>query len=278
MRTKYYGFASGAITRRCLAIALWSASLCHPSAPKDADIWHGASAGFSVNWSDSDILITQSGKHVLSLRAAALREWHGLGKDANGIAISGQTTFRVLSLVDSVLSVEQERYCDCGGAHPSGLRRFLAIDLRSSTLDNPAPTLLSSWFSEREIFDALRSDPLVRAALKENDGLAPESLSALLVAVNYKTVQVGECRFAFKKDMLESFAFFSADPGHVKVRLSLSHAEESCRGQLTQIGIVLTPTAKLTGGLLSAGRSHDLMNELRKIAPGTRTVVAFPNK
>jgi hypothetical protein len=245
-----------------------------PHAEKQ-EIWRGNSAGFSVVWTKSDIVVSRAGKQVVSFRDAALREWREVAQKSPSEAISGETSFRILSLAGTVLTVEEERYCDCGGAHPSDMRRFLAVSLVDSRSAILATARLTSWFSSHEILRALLSDPLVRATLQQENVSNPtKSLNELLNLLNFETVRVGECPYLFNKNMLEAFAFFSDASDRAEIRISLSHAAEICRGQLTQIHLSLPATGELGKILRTAEREHRLMDAMQKFSD-EKTIVPF---
>jgi hypothetical protein len=173
--------------------------------------------------------------------------------------------------------VEEQADCDCGGAHPSSSKRFRAYDLRKSTHEHPAFASLTDIFPEEAVFAALRGDKLVASALKDAEGPAPASLTELLQVIQVKTVPVGECSYYFGADLLTDFAFYSVDNNEVSIRISLSHAAEVCRGQMTQIGIRLPIPAAIKAEIdaASSGKSGFLMKQSKQVSSGAATGFTF---
>jgi hypothetical protein len=239
-----------------------------------ADIWTGSSGGFTVRWSASDITAAprdRPNEVVLSLRKEAAKNWAEITKDSYGQHLESSVTIRILSLVGPVLSIEQADGCDCGGAHPSATTRFRAIDLTRSRPDKAAPFLLLDAVAEPDLLAALKADKLVKHALASSAARPPASLPALIKAIAFQPIEVGneDCSYAFGEDALSSFAFFDAAPKDAAVRLSLSHAAEVCRGQMTQAGIRV-PVMDRVRPALDLARQHKegfLMIDRTKIAP-----------
>jgi hypothetical protein len=132
-------------------------------------------------------------------------------------------------------------------------------------------------FPEAAVFAALRGDKLVAIALQAAEGPPPASLSGLLKAIQFKQVQVGECSYYFSPDLLTDFAFYSAEVNDVSVRMSLSHAAEVCRGQMTQIGIHLPIPPSIKAGFDAAkdGKSGFLMERAKRVRKGAETAFTF---
>ena len=122
------------------------------------------------------------------------------------------------------------------------------------------------------------------SALQDPDNGAgsppPASLSELLQAIQSKPVRVGECSYYFSPDAMTNFAFYSAEATDVSVRISLSHASEVCRGQMTQIGIHLPIPASLQTEFDAAkeGKSGFLMAGARRVAAAAETSFTFATK
>ncbi|HXP85872.1 MAG TPA: hypothetical protein VN841_14205 [Bryobacteraceae bacterium] len=261
--------------RRILACVLVAGS----TAAAQQTFWSGASGGFFIEWTSSDLRVSRglaAGATVLSLEAAARTEWKKIAIDSPGQPMQSQTTYRLLSVAGPLLSVEETFYCDCGGAHPSEVKRFRAIDLRQSKPDQAAPLALTSVFPAGDIFAALAADKVVAAALKD-DARKPRSLDELIKALKFQPVPVGDCSFFFGDDLLSSFALYDVQRERAAVRISLSHQAEVCRGQMTQLGILLPIPEAINAGLEAAKgrRAGFLMADDAKVASGARTVFSF---
>jgi hypothetical protein len=238
---------------------------------------------YSIEQSPKDMLVARldkPGEPILSFRAMAESDWAMLTKDAPDKPMQSERSYRILSAVGPFLSVEEQDDCDCGGAHPTASRHFRAFDLRKSSRDHPAFTSLTDIFPEEAVFAALRGDKLVASALKDVEDPPPASLPELLKAIQVKPVQVGECSYNFRPDLLTDFAFYSIEADDVSVRISLSHAAEVCRGQMTQIGIRLPIPVSLKSGFDAAreGKSGLLMVRAKRGAEGTSMTFTFSTK
>lgn len=240
-----------------------------------------SSGEFAIRRSSQDLSVSRQGEDalVLSFKAMAQAEWEKIQQDASGQPMQAERTYHVLSAVGPVLSVEQQFDCDCGGAHPSSTKLFRAYDLSKSSVEHPVIAKLTDIFPQDALLSALRSDPLVAGALKDA-GPPPSSLSELLSAIQFKQVQVKECSYSFGADLLTDFAFYSADADYVSVRISLSHAAEVCRGQMTQIGIRLPIPASLKPDVDSAreGKSGFFMQQERKFSVSQPVHFIFTTK
>jgi hypothetical protein len=243
------------------------------------DILSGSSGGFSLTWTAGDIRITPAGDAAreISFRHVAQEEWNKLVQDAGGESLSGDTAYRVLSFVGPYLSVETGQYCDCGGAHPTAHRQFQAIDLRGTGPERPKPLMLTELFPEKAILAALKADKVIAAALKEAQAPPPQSLAALVNAVKYQPVHIGDCAYSLSEYFLSEFSLYDVKANKVAVRISVSHAAEVCRGQMTQIGIELQAPDGLTRALqeAKARSSGFLMIDAAKLAGNKDTSFHF---
>lgn len=254
-----------------------------PTSPaKAADGWLKPSGEFSIRRSAKDISVSprkSPNSPILSFQAMAQADWEKIQRDASGQTMEAERTYRLLSAVGPYLSVEEQYDCDCGGAHPSSSKRFRAYDLSKSTSDRPTLAKLTDIFPEDAIFSALLRDPLVSGVLKDTSP-EPTSLSELLATLQSKQVQVKECPYYFGSDLMTDFAFYSVDADEVSVRISLSHAAEVCRGQMTQIGIRLpVPGAfKVQFDSARAAKSGFLMRKQEKLAMMSQVSFRFATK
>jgi hypothetical protein len=224
--------------------------------------WKGHSGNFNVEWSGHDLQAFRPAdprSSVLDMRQVAQSDWKQISEGPPGKPITASFNYRVLSLVGPVLSIEEDDYCDCGGAHPTAGKMFRAIDLPGSQAAKAAPEEITSLFPAETVYQALRADSAVKKALPP--AAKPESLDALVGALAFQNVDVGECSYYFPKELLSRFAFFDLQGDRVSVRFSLSHASEICRGQMTQIGIELPVPEGLQASFAAAkaGREGLLM-------------------
>jgi hypothetical protein len=226
--------------------------------------WKGKSGNYAIECSKVGLKVTRAdtGKPVFDAGADAKAAWTVMVRNAKGAPMEAQFTYRVLSAIGPYLSLEEVDYCDCGGAHPTAVKRFRAIDLGHAAHSSPAS--LPAIFSERTVFTALLADPAVAKALPPPK---PESLKQLLATLRDLTLKVKDCEYGFNDDLLSSFAFYDASDGHVSVRLGLPSAEEVCRGQMTQLGLSLSVPEALGAAILEAKQQRGGLLMLNSTAP-----------
>ena len=220
-------------------------------------LWKGHSGEFTIDWSTGNLQVFRAGDAhpVLDLREAAAADWKQISKDSDYRSLTSSYAYRLLSVVGPVLSIEEEDYCDCGGAHPIAGKMFRAIDLNRSSAAKPVAAKLTDLFSAPAISAALREDRVVKSVLPP--GAPPQSLDALLNAVNSKSAAVGECSYFFPDDLLQHFAIYDLKADRAAVRVSLSHAVEICRGSMIQLGLWLPVPDRLWPPLKAAKSGSD---------------------
>lgn len=223
-------------------------------------IWKGKSGKYAIEWSATNLKVTRAAgpRSVFDAAADAKTAWSGFVRNSNGAPMEAEFTYRLLSAVGPYLSLEEGVYCDCGGAHPTAVKRIRAIELDRSSLGPPSPASLTSIFPERAVFAALMADPAVAKALRDDP--KPESLAGLLQTLQDETVKVKDCEYEFPGDLLSSFAFHDSQDGSVSVRLGLPSAVEVCRGEMIQLGLTLpTPQARRAWFLEAKERRSGLL-------------------
>jgi len=190
-----------------------------------AVIWQGTSGGFDWTWRDSGLSVSRDGGKPREL----LHPDPALDSCADA-----QESYRLVSVVGPLASLEHGTWADCGGAHPSAVTSYEVVDAT-----RPARrTTLLDYFSEADVLGALQADPLVRKALGH---VRPATVRELLKFLSGKTGggDPEGCGYAFSEGMLASFAFHHVEGGAVAVRIGLSHGCEVMRGNLTQLGLLL---------------------------------------
>lgn len=253
----------------CRGIAAWACfaagvgCLGAQEAGAARNLWSGKSGEYSIQWTASNLKVTQGERTVYDAAAAAKAAWADMVRKSNGIAMEAQFTYRLLSAVGPYLSVEEGVFCDCGGAHPTAVTRFRATDLRGAKKSDAS---LTAIFPEGAVYKALSTDGVVTKALGED--AKPKTWADLIDTLQDKTAKVKDCEYAFPEDIASRFAFYGYEAGNAAVRIGLPNASEVCRGQSTQLGLTLAAPAGLKAELESAKakRSGALMADVPKDA------------
>lgn len=251
-------------------------------------IWRGRSAGFDVTWSADDVSARRvsDGRLVFSLKRQFEKEWaRPREPDENEVREVSQA-FRVLSLVGSVISLEDVWYCDCGGAHPISYSRFVAYDLARSTADSLHPARITDLVPEAPLLRALTADRVIRAVMDSAEVREVRSLAALLDTAQWQGVDVempgdeNACAFNMSDSFPAQFAFHHVENGRLAIRFSLSHDVEICRGRMVQVGVLVPVPPRLRPALTAAdGRAAGyLMKDVRRIAGDRWTHLGWPEE
>jgi hypothetical protein len=246
-------------------------------------IWQGRSGGFEVSWTSRDITARRAsgGAVVFSARRLAEAEWREMqGDHDDEVPIRElERRYRVISVVGRVLSLEEYTYCDCGGAHPISWIRFVSYDLARGTLPRPATVAAPALVVESDLLRALERDALLRQAMDSTHLHRFTSLAQLTSRLKLKElVPAGdECSYMVGEEFPAEFGFHHLEGSRVAVRFSLSHDVEICRGRMTQVGVLATPSAAFLADLRAASerRAGFLMKDLRAIAGERNTIINF---
>jgi hypothetical protein len=246
-------------------------------------IWQGRSGGFEVSWTTRDISARRAsgGVAVFSARRLADAEWREMqGEHDDEVPVRElERRYRVISVVGRVLSLEEYTYCDCGGAHPISWIRFVSYDLARGTLQRPATVAAPALLVEADLLRALERDPLLRQAMDSTHVHRFTSLAQLTSRLKLNALYPAgdECSYTVGEEFPAEFGFHHLEGGRVAVRFSLSHDVEVCRGRMTQVGVLATPSAAFLADLRAASerRAGFLMKDLRAIAGARNTTINF---
>jgi hypothetical protein len=221
--------------------------------------WKGSSGPYNIEWSTANLKATRSdtGAVVFDAAVEAEKEWKNVEKEDPDASFDYARTYQFLSLVGPYLSFEVSYQCDCGGAHPEEYTRFRTVDLSRGGAD----AQLNEVFPDSQLLRALLDDKIVKGALGKTSPAPakaePKSVAQLLQALDLKEVKLHDCYYHFNKDtLLSSFVFYDFKGADASVRISLSHAVEVCRGQMTQLGLTLSAPESLRTALAGAKQKH----------------------
>jgi hypothetical protein len=252
------------------------------SAAAQQVIWRGRAAGYDISWSDRDITARRAdGVLVFSARRIADREWAEMqGDHDEEVPVREyEQRYRLLSVVGSIISLEEATYCDCGGAHPISWTRFVSYDVARGTVARPHPVPATEVVPEAGLLRALMADRLIRQAMDSAQVRTFASVRALTDALKMQEIQPvqEECTFHVGEEFPTEFAFHHLEGGRVAIRFSLSHYVELCRGMMTQVGVLATPLPRWSAAFTaaSARRAGYLMKDVAAIAGGRRTVFNY---
>jgi hypothetical protein len=261
-------------------------------------IWTGRSGGFVFEWSASDITarspqsparVLFSAKSLAQKEFAAFREASKDPDTGKMEKCSYERTFTVLAVVGSILSFSDGDFTVCErAAHPGGELRYTTIDLAKPggvgykelemevDLAQPGKAVkLTDLFDERDIFNALMADTVVKEALGTS-GSRPRTLAELVEAFAAGASATDKLCYSVSEDIWTRFVFHHLENGKVAIRLGLPGAGP-CRYNLTEIGILLPIPASLKTALAqaAAGKEGFLMKDQKKISRGQTTSFSF---
>lgn len=260
--------------RRALGLLAVVVPLAARSADAQQTFWRGRSGGYDVAWTDRDITARRAsdGTVVFSARRLADAEWANLSGDHDEeVPVREfERKYRLLSVVGSILSLEEADYCDCGGAHPILSTRFVSYDLARGTAARPHPVAATDLVPEADLLRALNADALIRQAMGKAHVRSLVSLAGMPKALELQEIQPpnDDCTYGVGEGFPTEFALHHLENGRVALRFSLSHYVEICRGKMAQVGVLVAPRPRVLPDLTAADarRAGYLMKDLRAIA------------
>jgi hypothetical protein len=246
-------------------------------------IWRGRSGGYDVAWTDRDITARRAsdGVVVFSARRVADAELAGMQDDHDDEVPlrEFERKYRLLSVVGSIISLEEASYCDCGGAHPISWTRFVSYDVARGTAARPHPMAATDLVPEADLLRALQADRLIRQAMTGAGVRNLTSLWRMVEALKRHEIQPpnDQCTYGVGEQFASEFALHHLENGRVAMRFSLGHWVEVCRGKMIQVGVLVPPRSRLVPDLTAAGtrRAGYLMKDVRAIAGQRQTVFNY---
>jgi len=220
--------------------------------------WTGISAGYRISWTAANLTAKRAtgGKLLLDVASGAKGQWALIAAKPGDHSYTAEYTFRLLSVVGPVLSIEEEDDCDCGGAHPTAFRRFHVVDLRHTEAGPAGPTGLDKLFPPEEIRKALLANADIASAV-QSSGTPPATLTALLKKLTGTSTTGGECQYALDSNLMESYAFEDYADGTATVQFSLPAAAEVCRGDMKVLSIKLPVPASIKAWFTAASERRE---------------------
>jgi hypothetical protein len=275
----------------------------HGSETKDIAgevIWNGDGGGLRIIWTTTD-LYKRSGSETESIWGPLVQTGLDdfvavvLGNQPdkkNPERCSYERRFKVLSVVGTLVSFEDQYQDDCGGAHPSADTRFTAVDLAKPgevryarqddtpmmniDLAKAGPVVkLSDYFSERDILRALLAEPTIQRALATlDDKKQPQSLAELPALFKGDDYALGDLDFELRPDFLTRFSFHHIEGKTLAVRIGLPPHSGASRTLHKELEVFLPIPESLQEplNLAAARRQGFLMSDAAQIAGNQLTV------
>lgn len=261
-------------------------------------IWSSQGGGREIRWTTTDLYSNSNGRvePIWSpLVEKGFQDFVSVvtnGPPRQGTqpeACSYERVFRLLSVVGSLISFEDEYSDDCGGAHPSADIRYTTIDLSKpgelsyarkgetpmmdTDLAKPGKIVtLTDYFSEPDILRAILADSVIRKELLSLNRTSVNTLAELpeLFAANDYGLEVAD--FELRPDFLTRFAFHHVEGDKAAVRLDLPAHSGANRGQHLQLGLLLTiPESLQQQFALAAARQQGFLMKDAGQVSGNRT-------
>ena len=226
--------------------------------PLPSSIWAGESGGVRIEWTTQTIAVRPAGGKTVDL----------FERPKSEPGCEGEQTYRLLSVVGSIVSYEEFEGATCeGAAHPSSFTRYVAVDAAHPT----RRPRLTDLFADADVLRALMADAVVKRHAPKTP---PKTTDALVKALESSNT---ECEYSFDPDLLNRFAFHHVEGRQVAVRIGLSHGCEVARGKLTQLGILLPIPPALQGALDRASTRAEgfLMRDQAAVSAGRETSLHF---
>lgn len=264
-------------------------------------IWSGESGGVSIRWTTAD-LFAGDDKVLAPFATKKFKEFAAdqveddlPGEETQVMRCEYHNDFKVLSVVGTLVSLEDQTSFSCERAKGEGATRFTTVDLAkpgevmyasgeeaSGTDVDPAQpgkiVKLTDYFAEQDILRALLADPIIRKAVAgSKTSASPQTLAALPELFAKDDYRLGSTDFQLRPDFLTRFVFHHVEGDKVAVRLGLPPHFGFNHAQHEQLGLLLPIPSLLQQPLaLAAARQEGfLMMDAPKVAQGQSTKFSF---
>ncbi|NOK17380.1 hypothetical protein HMI50_10115 [Corallococcus carmarthensis] len=253
---------------RMLMISVVVAALLSAApAPKSQPLtWKVTGSDVTFEMSDKDVRALRGGKEVfglLSRKKDFLENFEPDPEDTRDPSDwEAYQSFKVLSVVGPWVSYEESSSGYTGGAHPYAHSSYVTWDV---TKDKGAFSLLDV-FPEKEVLKALKADGFV----KKHAGDAEAFKNAKTVGAMLESLEPGEDCVGFQyglDNVKRSVAFHHVEGDKVAVRIAFGYDNESCRGNMFVVGVLLPIPASLKPALERASTRQEgfLMKDAKTV-------------
>ncbi|WP_244227007.1 hypothetical protein [Corallococcus aberystwythensis] len=249
--------------------ALFAAS----PAPKTQPLtWKVTGSDVTFEMSSKDLRALRDGKEVFGFQSRK----KGFLEDVTPAEDEERDTsdwealwaFDVRSVVGPWVSYEEANSGYTGGAHPYAHFSYVTVDVTKPQ----GKFSLLDVFPEKDVLAALKADGFV----KKHIGDAEAFKKARTVEAMLETLEPGEDCVGFRyglDSVKRSVAFHHLEGGKVAVRIAFPYDNESCRGNMFVVGVLLPIPASLKPVLERASSRQEgfLMKDAKTVkAPSIR--------
>ncbi len=242
----------------------------------EVEIWKGVINGLSLRWTTKDLYIEapSGAERIFSLMVKS--DIERLRKDRG--SQSGEASdceyvrhYKLLSVVDPLISFEDEFAIGCGRARPSSSFRFTTIDVNKAAellqardnivplgqfnITRPGPIVrLTDYFEEADIVAAMIANPQIANAIKTQLGKSRVTLADLSVVLvkNEYPIKIEGQFFTLDPDFLTRFAFHHLTDNRIVVQLSLSPTAAAAQASRGTLSLELPVPDRLSQSLVAA--------------------------
>jgi hypothetical protein len=211
------------------------------------------SGGWTIRWTPKGATATQTA----GSKTVVLYENHTSTSTSPGAfetPATSSTLCYMMSVVDTVVSYRCSRTGE-GGMHPTAYYSISAVDLAHGG----APADIRSLFDEPSLIRWLLEDRYVSSQYPRDIGV-PATLDELVE--NLKSYCIANFN-----GLPTSFAVVAAGPSTAVVTFGLPHATETCRGQYTQITLLLPIPARRQSVFDAAVKKGSLLVQFQHLPP-----------
>ncbi|NOJ91911.1 hypothetical protein HMI51_02975 [Corallococcus coralloides] len=238
------------MARMLMSSVVMVALLSAAPAPKSQPLtWKVTGSDVTFEMSSKDLRALRGGKEVFGLQSRKKGFLENLRPDPENPRDTSDyeaaESYTVLSVVGPWVSYEKSVGGFTGGAHPYAASTYVTDDV---TKDRGEFSLLDV-FPEKEVLKALKADGFVKQHIDDEKAFK----DAKTVVALMESLNPGEDCVGFNSSGIESVnrsvAFHHVQGDKVAVRIAFSYDNESCRGNMFVVGVLLPIPASLKPAL-----------------------------